>query len=109
MKQDEDCGGLLSRAELEIELARLVLAVEGRWPGVDAREPAPQDLAAWFERKGTDLLDRLAPSLRPFCLERLQQMARSNAGLELTTLELDQPALGFAAANASDNPSTIGR
>ena len=106
MKQDDDRGGLLSRAELEIELARLVLAVEGRWPGIEAGAPAPQDLVAWLERTGTDLLDRLPPNLRPFCLERLQQIARSNAGLELITLDLDQPALGFAAANDSDIATT---
>lgn len=101
MKQDEG-DGLLSRAELEIELARLVLAIEGRRPDADA--PAPDDLVAWFERTGTELLERVAPSLRPFGLQRLQQIARSNAGLELTTLELDQPALGFAAADDPDDP-----
>ena len=109
MTQYEDGDGLLSRAELEIELARLVLAVERKRAGGNAHEPAPEELAAWFERTGTDLLERLAPELRPFCLERLQQIARSNAGLELTRLELDQPALGFApASDAGDRPASDG-
>lgn len=99
MLQHEEGDGLLSSAELEIELARLVIALERERPSAEAGEPAKRDFIAWYERTGANILERLAPSLRPLCLERLQQIALSNAGLELTKLELDRPGLKFGPSS----------
>lgn len=102
MAQDQHGDGLLSRAELEIELARLVLKVERSRPPEGAEAPALAAFAAWYEGIGGDLLERVAPELRPFCLERLQQIAQASAGLELTRLEVDRSAIGFTAADTDD-------
>lgn len=100
--QDLDGDGLLSRAELEIELARVVLAVERKHPVADGNTPASAALTAWFEETAADLLGRVSPPLLPFCLERLQQIAASNAGLALSKLDLDGAGLSFAPAAAPD-------
>lgn len=106
--QHEDGDGLLSRAELEIELARLVLAVERKRPAAEPGDQPPDALVQWFEHAATDLLDRVSPDLRPFCMERLQQIALSNAGLELTRLDLGTPALSFAAASQPEGTPAVG-
>ena len=87
--------GLLSRAEMEIELARLVLQVDRRRAaaaGNDTPEPA---FVAWFEEAALELLQRVAPDLRPFVLERLGDIAQSNAGLEISQLKVDASTLSF--------------
>lgn len=105
MNQNDDADGLLSRAELEIELARLVLAVERKRPAADGPPEQSAEFARWFEEVGTDLASRIAPDLRPFCLERLQQIGLSNARLELTKLDLDDAMLGFTPADSADGPA----
>lgn len=102
---DDDGDGLLSRADLEIELARLVLAVERRRPGEDADPDAHGAFALWFEQLGADLIGRIAPDLRPFCLERLQQIAVTNGGLELSRLDVPPDALAFTPTAADEGPS----
>ena len=95
--------GLLSRSETEIELARLVLAVtrrresEGEAPG--------QAFTKWFETVAVDLLGRVAPDLRPFVLERLQQIARSNGDLQIVELDVDATTLTFGPATDDSEPT----
>lgn len=69
--------GLLSRAELEIELARLVLAVARCQPSAQVET---LDWPRWFETASADLVDRVSPELRPFCIERLHQLAEACSG-----------------------------
>lgn len=78
MTHGDDGDGLLSRAELEIELARLVLAVARCQPS--AQDPS-LEWARWFESTSADLVDRISPELRPFCIERLQQLAEACPGI----------------------------
>ncbi|MGY3264397.1 hypothetical protein ACVWZN_000470 [Lysobacter sp. HA35] len=94
--QDQNGDGLLSRAELEIELARLVLAVERKHPVAEGEAPVSEAFATWFESTSVDLLGRVGPEMRPFCLERLQQIAQSNAGLSLVKLDLEAADVSFA-------------
>jgi hypothetical protein len=100
--QDQDGDGLLSRAELEIELARLVLAVERRHPVADGDAPVSDAFTTWFEHTAGDLLGRVSPDLRPFCLERLQQIAQTNAGLAVVKLDLGHSDVGFAPLADAD-------
>lgn len=95
MQQGPDDGdGLLSRAEVEIELARLVLSVTRRQEAAAGESP-DAEFIAWFERAAVDLVGRVAPEERPFVLSRLQQIGLSNAGLEISELEVDSSNLSF--------------
>lgn len=83
--------GLLSRADLEIELARLALITARK------RESGESDrrLVAWFEEVSVDLINRVAPELRPLAIERIQQIAEFNGRMEITRLSIDATTLGF--------------
>lgn len=105
--------GLLSRADLELELARLVIATERRRDAQGRAEPPDARFVAWFEAKSIDVLSRIAPDLRPFALERLQQIAATCGELRVTELEVDPSTLSFSpeadAADAVDDPGASGR
>lgn len=97
----EEGDGLLSRSEMEIELARLVLAVERRQEATPGDGTPDAAFADWFEGAALSLVNRVSPDLRPFVLSRLQQIAESNAGLRISELEVDRTTLSFVPADAS--------
>lgn len=105
MQQGHDEGdGLLSRSEMEVELARLVLAVGRRQDASPDADGPDAAFTAWFEAAALDLVNRVSPDLRPFVLARVQQIAESNAGLQISELEVDHTTLSFAPAG--ETPST---
>lgn len=88
--------GLLSRAELEIELARLALATERKRAATSGQLHGAGPFVTWFEDAAVDLINRVAPELRPVTIERVQQIAEFNGQLEITRLDVDASTLGFA-------------
>lgn len=94
--------GLLTRGDIEIELARFVLAVGRRRSESLARCGESDDrYAAWFHEAALDLLQRAAPDLRGLLTERLQQIACANGGLRLEPLEIDADSLAFASIRST--------
>lgn len=106
MQQGSDEGdGLLSRSEMEVELARLVLAVRRRHDASSGSDGPDAEFITWFETASLELVNRVNPDLRPFVLARVQQIAESNAGLRISELEVDHTTLSFAAADEA--PSNL--
>lgn len=88
--------GLLSRAELEIELARFALATERKRGAIAGRPRGADPFVSWFEDAAVDLINRVAPELRPVAIERIQHIAEFNGQLEITQLDVDASTLKFA-------------
>lgn len=102
LSDDEHGDGLLSRSDLEIELARLALMTARQRDAV-ARDAAdsPQ-FVDWFEDAALHLLHQVAPDVRPLAIERIQQIAAHNGGLAITQLEVDASTLRFAYGDPPD-------
>jgi hypothetical protein len=82
MQDDPETGdGLLNRAELEIEVARFALKLARR---VDPGELAR--VATWIQDEATALIARVQPAHRPWAGERVQQIAWSVAGVEVSVV-----------------------
>ncbi|GAB6196467.1 hypothetical protein [Lysobacter xanthus] len=73
--------GYLSRAELEMELARLALAV-GR-PSADVEAASGIAGIEWFQAQSIRLLERTPPELRSLVEPRIEELADAAARRDL--------------------------
>ncbi len=76
-----DADGLFRRADIEIELAHLVLRLARRVEA-EGRQPDGQaKVLAWFEGASVELMERVAVTDRPFAGRRLAQIGETIAGI----------------------------
>lgn len=76
---------LYSRAELELELARITLVLKREARQVDDNGSGPQDavghVPAWFYAQSEYLIGRTAPQHQPYLERRLLDLASGNSWL----------------------------
>jgi hypothetical protein len=91
--------GSLGPADAEIELARFALELVRR--GDD-----PERMASWIGGAAAALMARVSPECRAPTAERLQQLVRSLAGIELPRPALQPMSWSSATSSAPNSQGT---